>query len=42
MDVKTNILKTEKLNSDFVRKSINKIGEFTCASSAMWTKGEFK
>lgn len=41
MDVETNILRNEKLNSDFVRKSINKI-EFICASSAVWPKGELK
>lgn len=28
MDAKTNILENEKLNSDFVRKNINKTEEF--------------
>lgn len=32
-DAKTNTLKNEKMNSDFVRKSINKIEEFIYVSS---------
>lgn len=42
MDIKTNILKYEKLNSDFVIKRINKVVEFICARSGVWTKGELK
>lgn len=42
MDAKTNILRNEKLNSDFVRKNIDKTGEFIYVSSVTWTKGELK
>lgn len=41
-DAKTNTLKNEKMNSDFVRKSINKTEEFIYVSSFIWANGEIK